>query len=143
MEVGDGPEHRPRLGLRDDRLPGEHRVAEVAHDEHPGAVVVVPRVDDGVQDGGRQPVEDAPVHQLDLAAAVVSGQPHHQVVRRVEALDDHPRAVGQHDALERRPGTAVVVDRCAVERGLEHRAIHAPIVLAAAAARSPRILTMW
>ena len=77
--------------------------------------------------------------KLHLATAGVAGEPHDQVDGRVEALDDHPGPVGEEDALQRRSGAAVVVDRGAVKGGVEHRGIHGSIVLAVPGWRSPRL----
>ena len=83
-----------------------------------------------MQHRGRQTVEDAPLEEVHLAAAGVAGEPHDQIDGRVEALDHHPGAVGEEDTFQRRSGAAVVVDRGAVEGGVEHRRIHGSILLA-------------
>ena len=139
VQVGDGTEHRPGLLSGDDGLPVEHGVPEVTHDQHAEPVVVVPAVDDRMQHRRRQAVEDASPEEVHLASAGVAGEPHDQVDGRVEALDDHPGAVGEEDTLQRRSGTSVVVDRGAVEGGVEHRAIHGPIMLAGPGWRSTRL----
>ena len=130
VEVSDGTEHRPGLLRGDDGLPAEHGVAEVAHDQHAEPFVVVPAVHDRMQHRGRQAVEDAPLEEVHLAAVGVAGEPHDQVDGGVEALDHDPGPVGEEYALQRRARAAVVIDRCAVEGGVEHRRIHGSIMLA-------------
>ena len=63
-------------------------------------------------------------NDLHLATVVVAADPHDQIDCWVEALDDHPRPVGQHDPLQLRPGAAVVADGTTGERGVEQRRIH-------------------
>ena len=114
----------------------KHRIPEVPHDQHAEPVVVVPAVDDGVQHRGRQTVQGSLLEEVHLAAAGVAREPHDQIDGRVEALDDHPGAVGEEDTFQRRSGAAVVVDRGSVEGGVEHRRIHGSILLASAGQRS-------
>jgi len=137
VEVGDGREHRPGLLPADDGLPAEHGVPEVTHDQHAASLVVVPAVHDRVQHRRGQPLKGAPQEEDHLAAAGIAGEPHDQIYRRVEALDDHPGTVHEQDTLERRSGAAVVVDRDAVEGGVEHRGIHGSIMRAGTGWRIP------
>ena len=129
MEVGDGTEHRSGLVAGDDGRPAEHGVPEVSHDQH-AAPTLVPAVHDGMQNRGREVVEDAPPEEVHLAAAGVAGEPHDQIDGRVEALDDHAGTIREEDALQRRSRAAVVIDRAPVEGGVEHRRIHGPIMRA-------------
>jgi hypothetical protein len=97
----DPVQHHPGLVGVQVVVPGQHRVAEVAHHDD-GHVALDPSVDDGVAHSGRQPVQDSAAQEQVLPAHRPSHQAQRDVRPRRHPLDHQPAPVGQPDPLQAR-----------------------------------------